>query len=367
MKILYAIQGTGNGHLSRAREIIPLLQKKCEVDILVSGTQADITLPFNVTYRFNGLSFIFGKKGGVDVWNTYIKANTKKLKNEIKSLPIKNYDFVINDFEPVSAWAAYLNKIPSIALSHQAAILNKNAPKPKKPDLLGRFILKNYAPASAKFGFHFSKYAKNIYTPVIRKEVRELRLEEKDHYTVYLPSYDDESLINYLREFKDTRWQIFSKYNKKIIIDKNIEIYPISHDAFIHSMASAQGVLCGAGFETPAEAMFLGKKLMVIPMKTQYEQQCNAAALKAIGVPVIPKLKKKYAENISEWIESDYKIEIYYPDITEKIINTIFESYVQDILKKNLWDIEYELKVPKSLAKEIVKTSHNFANKRKSG
>ena len=39
MKILYAIQGTGNGHLSRARDIIPILQKKGDVDILVSGTQ----------------------------------------------------------------------------------------------------------------------------------------------------------------------------------------------------------------------------------------------------------------------------------------------------------------------------------------
>ena len=28
MKILYAIQGTGNGHISRARDIIPVLQKK---------------------------------------------------------------------------------------------------------------------------------------------------------------------------------------------------------------------------------------------------------------------------------------------------------------------------------------------------
>ena len=34
MKILYAIQGTGNGHVSRAREIIPVLMKKGQVDIL---------------------------------------------------------------------------------------------------------------------------------------------------------------------------------------------------------------------------------------------------------------------------------------------------------------------------------------------
>ena len=62
MKILYAIQGTGNGHISRARDIIPLLQKKGDLDILISGIQADVELPYEVKYKLKGLSFIFGKK-----------------------------------------------------------------------------------------------------------------------------------------------------------------------------------------------------------------------------------------------------------------------------------------------------------------
>ena len=57
-------------------------------------------------------------------------------------------------------------------------------------------------------------------------------------------------------------------------------------------MASSTGVLCGAGFETPAEALYLGKKLMVIPMKSQLEQFYNAASLKQLGVPVLKKMKK---------------------------------------------------------------------------
>ncbi len=73
MKILYAIQGTGNGHLSRARDIVPILQKKGEVDILVSGIQADVSLPFPIKYRLKGLSFVFGKNGGVDIVSTYLK------------------------------------------------------------------------------------------------------------------------------------------------------------------------------------------------------------------------------------------------------------------------------------------------------
>ena len=61
MRVLYAIQGTGNGHISRAREIIPHLQDYCQCDILISGTQCDVELDVPVKYRFKGLSFWFGK------------------------------------------------------------------------------------------------------------------------------------------------------------------------------------------------------------------------------------------------------------------------------------------------------------------
>ena len=50
LKILYAVQGTGNGHVTRAIEFIPCFKKHGEVDVLVSGIQSDIELPFKVTY-----------------------------------------------------------------------------------------------------------------------------------------------------------------------------------------------------------------------------------------------------------------------------------------------------------------------------
>ena len=132
MKILYAIQGTGNGHISRARDIIPVLLQMGELDILISGTEAEVELPYPIKFRFKGLSFVFGKKGGIDLMATYKKGNLKRLYTEIRSLPIENYDIVINDFEPVSAWACKLKQKECIGLSHQAAVVNKNAPKPKK-------------------------------------------------------------------------------------------------------------------------------------------------------------------------------------------------------------------------------------------
>lgn len=327
MKILYAIQGTGNGHLSRAMDIIPVLQKKGELDILISGIQADLSLPYPVKYRYKGLSFIFGKKGGVDLMDTYLKNNSGRIISEIRSLPVENYDLVINDFEPISAWAARIKRVPCVALSHQCAVLSKNAPVPRQKDRLGRFILKNYAPASTSYGFHFASFDEQIYTPVIRKQVRDLEISDKGHYTVYLPSYEDKKLIKTFLKFWDIDWQVFSKHTKKSYSIDNVAIMPINNEDFLQSMASSSGVLCGAGFETPAEALFLNKKLMVIPMKNQYEQQCNAAALEAIGVPVLKNLKGKQASKIENWLQHTSAIKVDFPDMTDRIIEMIMENH----------------------------------------
>lgn len=330
MRILYAIQGTGNGHLARASEIIPVLQRKCTVDLLVSGTQADVKLRSPVKYRLNGLSFVFGKKGGVDIWKTMTTINLSKFFQEIKELPVEEYDFVVNDFEPISAWACRKKNVPCISLSHQSSLLKNKVPKPKKIDFSGTAILKYYAPSDFQLGFHFAEYTKNIFTPVIRKEIRELEIDDYGHYTVYLPSYSDEKLIENLSLHKNVRWQVFSKHSIRTEQHGNILIHPVSFDLFTQSMVTCTGVLCGAGFETPAEALYLGKKLMVIPMKSQLEQHFNAAALKILGVPVISKLKPKNYTAIHDWLENDYRVEVKYPDKTEKIINKMFEYYINN-------------------------------------
>jgi len=327
MKILYAIQGTGNGHLSRARDIVPALQKHGQVDILVSGIQADVSLPFPVKYQLKGLSFVFGKNGGVDIVSTYLKMDLRLLLKDIEKIAIDNYDLIINDFEPITAWACKQKGLQCISLSHQSAVLSKNAPKPKKKDVLGKTVLKHYAPTTVQYGFHFSRFDKNIFTPVIRHEVRSLKPTNKRYYTIYLPAYDDERLLKNLKKFKSTQWDVFSKHNKKIIVDDNVTIRPISNEAFLKSMEHSSGVLCGAGFETPAEALYLGKKLMVIPMKAQFEQQCNAAALEAMGVPVIKSLKKKHHDKIKDWLEYGKIISVDYPDITGQIIQQIITNH----------------------------------------
>ena len=61
MKILYAIQGTGNGHVSEQEKLFHP-QKYGKLDILISGTQTDVNLDEEIKYQFKGFGFDFGTK-----------------------------------------------------------------------------------------------------------------------------------------------------------------------------------------------------------------------------------------------------------------------------------------------------------------
>ncbi|WP_111709015.1 glycosyltransferase family protein [Lutibacter citreus] len=328
MKILYAIQGTGNGHLSRAKEVIPALLNRAQVDILISGNQAEVKLEQKITFVYKGLSFYFGKRGGIDFVRTLQEINLLRVVTEVLKAPVEEYDLVINDFEPITAWACKLRGVKCISLSHQATLYSNNVPKPSCLDVIGKFIIKNYANSNFKYGFHFKKYNKNVYSPIIRNTIREIKRTEKDHYTVYLPAYSDEKIIDVLSKIKDVKWKVFSKKTTKYYQKKNVYVKPINSKKFEKSMASCQGVLCGAGFETPSEAIYLKKKLMVIPMKNQYEQHFNAVALEELGVPVLKSLKKKHLSKIENWIQSNNRVELDFPNETQEIIDHILYDYI---------------------------------------
>ena len=326
MKILYAIQGTCNGHVSRAREIIPYLKKYGELDLLVSGTQAEVGLEDPVKYRFHGFGFVFGKTGGVDILETMRQFRIGEFIRDLKSLPVNDYDLVINDFEPVTAWACKLRRKNNVALSHQSAYIS-----PKTPQLKGfhwgKIIMNNYAPANAHIGFHFKRYDDFIYTPVIRSEIRKRQLQNFGHYTVYLPAYSDEFIIHQVEKHPNISWEIFSKHSTETYVKANAQIIPVNNEKFQNSLATCKGFLTGGGFEAPAEALYLKKKVLAVPMNNQYEQQCNALALEELGVPVIWNTSE-FTEKLKTWVENDDVPIMDFPDETDEIISRLVSKYV---------------------------------------
>jgi uncharacterized protein (TIGR00661 family) len=325
MKILYAIQGTGNGHVARAIDLVPEFRKYGEVDVLLSGQHSELNLPFAVKYRLQGFGFFFGQNGGIDLKKTWRKNSLSRFFREVIKLPVQEYDLVISDFEPVSAWACRITGKPCMGMSHQSAVIDAEAPVPDAGDWWGRVILKHYAPVAENLGFHFRRLNGHIFTPVIRKSIRDIVPVNQGHYTVYLPAYSDLTIISVLSEIRDVKWQVFSKNSKARYSFNNIIVRPVESDAFVKSLANSVGVLCNAGFETPSEALYLRKKLCVIPMKHQYEQACNAAMLSEMGVTVLQNLSSGVVPHLQNWVTSSKVIPVNYPDNVLLVVEKMME------------------------------------------
>lgn len=326
MKVLYALQATGNGHISRANEIIPILERLCSVDILLSGTQADVGLNHFIKYRRKGMGLVMSKNGSIDLLKTLKQFRSKKFLEEVRSVPVEEYDLVINDFEPLSAWACKHSNIPCVALSHQFAVVDRSSPKPVKYDPLAWLVFRYYSPCNIGAGFHFKAYSGSVFTPVIRAEIRNAYTRNLGHYSVYLPTYSDKKLIRILSEHKNIQWHIFSRKAEKNYAAGNCWIRPVNNYDFVSSISTCEGILCAAGFETPAEAIFMNKKLLVVPVKGQYEQLCNAEALKELGVPVLKKISPAKHKKLAAWLTSKHKIHIPYADTTLAALNMVLQS-----------------------------------------
>jgi len=325
MKLLYAIQGTGNGHISRAIELAPYLMKEAEVDFLISGKANELNFPYPIKFKYHGLYFIFGNRGGVNYWKSIKAFRPLRFVNDVYKLSVKNYDAVINDFEPVSAWAAKIKKAKLIAVSHQASFKSERVPRPAHRNRPFELAMKCFAPFKYAASTHYKKYDENIFLPLIRKELTVAKPHQGDKVLVYLPAFADDILIDHFSRLPDVRWQIFSKKTDKPYTIDNVEVFPVNRSQYSKAIIDAKAVVMGSGFQGTSEALYLGKKILSIPMWDQYEQICNAAALREFGVRIVESITDDFSEVLRSWIENDQASEYRFKPEPQNIAKRILE------------------------------------------
>ncbi len=316
MKILYGIQSTGNGHISRSSKIVnKLVRNGCEVDILFSGKNSQLQFPFPIKYNLTGLTFFYNGNGDISYWKTWYELKIGQFLKDIR-LNLDEYDLIISDFEPITAWASKLQERKCIGISNQCSFLSSKTPRPIKKSLLGESVLKWMAPVSDPIGVHFERYDNFIYTPIIKESLIKLETVNKGHYVVYLPTYNVEQILTQVYRIKQIKFEIFTNVKKSHWMGK-CHILPIKRDLFDESIRTCDGVISTGGFQTSVESLYLGKRLMVIPTKGQYEQQCNAESLKNLGCHVGD------ISDIDNFIGNGKKIKIEWEDSSEEIVKKI--------------------------------------------
>lgn len=317
MNILYGVQLNGNGHITRSLEIIDKLKDLNEVDIVVSGNGS--SLDIDSTYKYEGITLYYTKKGSVNWIKTILRCNLFRLIKDIHSIDITKYDLVISDFEPISAWSSILSKKVSIGISNQYTIISRISLS------ISKLFIKYFAPTNHRISLHYtSDVSRNIFYPIIKDDVVNLQTNViKGKVVIYLPYLPINGIINRVGNNNKYKFVVYSKkYTESNY--KNIIIKEIGRKSFLEDLSDCEGVITNAGFSTTSEVLYLGKKLWSIPIKGQYEQMFNAECLNKMGVYT----ESFTTSNIEKWSILDpieYRWENHLDEILQKI-KTIYEK-----------------------------------------
>ena len=319
MKILYGIQLNGNGHITRSIELINKLKSVgYEVDVVSSGNNSNLELPFEHKH-FTGLSIFFSDLGSIDWTKTIKYANLIKLVRD-SMLDVREYDLIISDFEPISAWSAKRCGVKSIGIANQYSLLSEKTPKVK-----GFFSLKfirNFAPCSEYIALSYEKFDDFIYQPFISDYFLKSEVNDKKFFLIYLPSYNLDYILNQLSEFKQYKWRVYSNEEHSNEL-KNIKVIKLNKDKFQKDLTNCSGVITASGFSTTSEALILNKKLWSIPIQSQYEQLSNSLLLEQMGVFT----DKFNNDNLKKWLDNYQKVEYKWKNPIEDILLKIKNIY----------------------------------------
>jgi uncharacterized protein (TIGR00661 family) len=336
MRILYGVQGTGNGHLARARSLVPALRKAgIALDILFSGRLPEDFFHMELFENYQckrGLTLVV-ESGRLNQFKTVTQNNPFEFLRDVLELNLSSYDLVISDFEPITAWAAKLKKVPSIGISHQCAF---HCGVPKVSGFLGsRLLMKYFAPTKENIGLHWHHFNQPILPPLIESHSRKKTQVRK--ILVYMGFEDIEDVVDFLSPFPEFDFYVFSKQNSARDL-RHIRIHPLSHAQFHRHLEDCSGVISNAGFELASECLSLGKKLLIRPLSGQYEQLSNGLALQAMKrATVMSGLDK---DMLRDWLLLPHHQPVDYPDVASVLAQWLLEPERRSVeeLADQLWN-----------------------------
>lgn len=318
MRLLYAFHGDDWGSVQRAKILIPLLRDEFTVEILQYG-RAD-NLHFNEIVRFQvakrNYGQFFGKFGAV------------------LSIPTYEYAVVVTDNEPNSAWLALIHATPCIQLKTPMTKLYRQDSNILERGWM-RIKKEHYCPANEQIDLKLSLDVTSEKKILKTLTAECFQHEKQNHYTVYLPEYDDKSILQVLFQF-DVEWQVFTSsiYSYRI---QNVWFRPFDAHSFETSIETALGVLTELNFQVCLTVLALKSKLLIIPNKHQKKELDFLENIKSLKIPVLDSLDLVHFRSIRNWLESDCINDIELVNMKHEIVAQI-----------NMFVSQYKKALPKS-------------------
>lgn len=335
MNILYGVNGVGNGHIARSREMAKELKKAgINVQFLFSGRPKEEYFDMEIFGDYlvrEGLSFVI-EKGKVKKYKTFKKSNFSQFLRDIDHLRLTDYDLIISDYEPITAWSAKIENRMCIGIGHQYAF-SKDIPKAGF-DFISKVIMKNFAPVSDELGLHWDSFHQDILPPIIDVSLKSYK-RLSNTILVYLPFEDQDYVAAMMRNFPEYKFIIYSKEDVFHPYE-NVYFFKPSVKGFVKHLKACKGVICNSGFELVSECLHLGKKVLVKPVHGQPEQISNAMALSTLKYGMVMDEISKLT--IDEFLASDTSVKLTFPNVAAEIVNHILEGkFNSKRISKSCW------------------------------
>ena len=348
MKILFGVQGTGNGHISRCRTLAKALKKVgADVDYILSGRDPKDYFDMQAfgNYRtFGGLSFAT-LNGKINFRKTIQRIRAFRLIKDVRDLDLSTYDCIISDFEPVSAWAAHHQNRECLGISNQSVCQYL---KPKEYGTIANVIMKYYAPVTQPIGLHWFHFGHKLIPPMIDSFATPPTEDGK--IIVYLPFEDLTEITELLSQFAQYQFSCFHPEIKQSSARGNILLQPLSRDNFTQALLSCSGIISNTGFALISEALSLGKKILTKPVAGQFEQVYNAQCLQSLDMATV--MEHLNSMKLKYWLGIPSPKPIIYPDVATELANWIVSGQKETLLSlsQRLWS---QTKFPSNVSARI--------------
>jgi uncharacterized protein (TIGR00661 family) len=187
-----------------------------------------------------------------------------------------------------------------------------------------KLFTKIFCPVDQKVAMHYTKFDDFIFSPIIRSEIRDAKTQFEDFTLVYLLSYTQQQLLEFFTQpiFAKKKFVVYTNSETGFTY-RNVEVKPLNTANFTKDICNCSGVITAGGFQTTAEALYLGKKLLCIPIKKQYEQQCNARVLQELGISVAKDLDTIAT---AHWLSSGKIVQIDFKDESKEMVESILRD-----------------------------------------
>jgi uncharacterized protein (TIGR00661 family) len=279
-----------------------------------------------------GLSFAT-RNGRIAHMATARQLRPLQFLRDIDQLAIHDYDIVITDFEPITAWAARSRGVPCIGIGHQYAF-TPGLPH-RTGNLAGRLVLKHYAPVTTEIGLHWDSFGQQVLPPIIDLESHAAPTAN-GRVLVYLPFEDQRNVLRLLQALPQWRFELFGPRLTRAELG-NVNTHPTGRSSFFQALLRASHVICNCGFELISEALLLGKQILAKPLHGQMEQESNALALQALDYAQITgRLETRV---LKAFLARDAApVRIHYPDVAEALGNWVVRrDQSLEALCRRLW------------------------------